>query len=329
MREKEDEQNSSARDGSADPFGKFPRRMDPRFPGMVFLGSVDGLGFILNKLRVRFAEKAKEVVDYLVGRFGGEPSCAEPVRNYSHWLTNKASAAMVLVRLVLSESATATERCAEWDADLGHDSGAFNVFFNVAQAPDAVVLDGEFVRMRKELELEGMLFADEAARILARRRQDRKMAEASVADGVACLVGEKRARAERLAKFGKLGAKTIRETAGMHDPTRVFTGEGEMHNPRFTHREWLRARFLADAIPAESRAAGANAFEIPTITSVRMDSEENDGENAGCMSEKGEWPREEDGTKIWAHSDFKQVAYFFVCKLFDKFAGTEGKNVVK
>lgn len=211
MREKEDEQNSSARDGSADPFGKFPRRMDPRFPGMVFLGSVDGPGFILNKLRVRFAEKAKEVVDYLVGRFGGEPSCAKPVRNYSHWLTNKASAAMVLVRLVLSESATATERCAEWDADLGHDSGAFNVFFKVAQAPDAVVLDGEFVRMRKELELEGMLFADEAARILARRRQDRKMAEASVADGVACLVGEKRARAERLAKFGKLGAKTIRE----------------------------------------------------------------------------------------------------------------------
>lgn len=85
MSEKEDEQNSFAGDGSADPFGKFPRRMDPRFPGMVFLGSVDGPGFILNKLRVRFAEKAKEVVDYLVGRFGGEPSCAEPVRNYSHY----------------------------------------------------------------------------------------------------------------------------------------------------------------------------------------------------------------------------------------------------
>lgn len=323
MREKEDGQNSSARDGSADPFGKFPRRMDPRFPGMVFLGSVDGLGFILNKLRVRFAEKAKEVVDYLVGRFGGEPSCAEPVRNYSHWLTNKASAAMVLVRLVLSESATATERCAEWDADLGHDSGAFNVFFNVAQAPDAVVLDGEFVRMRKELELEGMLFADEAARILARRRQDRKMAEASVADGVACLVGEKRARAERLAKFGKLGAKTIRETAGMHDPTRVFTGEGEMHNPRFTHREWLRARFLADAIPAESRAAGANAFGKGfKSTNVQMDS----AESAGCMSNADKWPR---SNQVWAHNDFKQVAYFFVYRLFDKFVGTEGKDVVK
>lgn len=326
MREKEDEQNSSARDGSADPFGKFPRRMDPRFPGMVFLGSVDGPGFILNKLRVRFAEKAKEVVDYLVGRFGGEPSCAEPVRNYSHWLTNKASAAMVLVRLVLSESATATERCAEWDADLGHDSGAFNVFFNVAQAPDAVVLDGEFVRMRNELELEGMLFADEAARILARRRQDRKMAEASVADGVACLVGEKRAREERLAKFGKLGAKTIRETAGMHDPTRVFTGEGEMHNPRFTHREWLCARFLADAIPAESRAAGANAFrDAVSFPSIQMDSEGD----AGFMSNEGDWPNRKRGTKVWAHSDFKQVAYFFVYRLFDKFVGTEGKNVVK
>lgn len=116
------------------------------------------------------------------------------------------------------------------------------------------------------------------------------------------------------------------ETAGMHDPTRVFTGEGEMHNPRFTHREWLRARFLADAIPAESRAAGANAFrDAVSFPSIQMDSRGN----AGFMSEKGKWPREEDGTKIWAHSDFKQVAYFFVCKLFDKFAGTEGKNVVK
>ena len=211
MREKEDEQNSSARDGSADPFGKFPRRMDPRFPGMVFLGSVDGPGFILNKLRVRFAEKAKEVVDYLVGRFGDVPACAESVKGYSSWLTQKASAATTLVRLVLSESESATERCAEWDADLDHDSGAFTMFFKVASDPDVIVLVGEFARIGEDLELEGMLFVDEAARILARRRQDRKMAGARVADGVACLVGEKRARAERLAKFGKLGAKTIRE----------------------------------------------------------------------------------------------------------------------
>lgn len=326
MRKKEGRNNVTPKVGCADPFGKFPRRTDPRFPGRVFLGSVDGPGFILKELRTRFSEKVKAVVDYLVGRFGDVPACAESVKGYSSWLTQKASAATTLVRLVLSESESATERCAEWDADLDHDSGAFTMFFKVASAPDVIVLDGEFARMRKDLELEGMLFVDEAARILARRRQDRKMAEASVADGVACLVGEKRARAERLAKFGKLGAKTIRETAGMHDPTRVFTGEGEMHNPRFTHREWLCARFLADAIPAESRAAGANAFrDAVSFPSIQMDSEGD----AGFMSNEGDWPNRKRGTKIWAHSDFKQVAYFFVCKLFDKFAGTEGKNVVK
>ncbi len=82
-------------------------------------------------------------------------------------------------------------------------------------------------------------------------------------------------------------------------------------------KEWLRARFLADAIPATSRAAGANAFDTRiSITNIQMDVAISSG---GCMSNVDKWPREEDGIQIWKHSDFKQVAYYFVHKLFDKF----------
>ena len=92
-------------------------------------------------------------------------------------------------------------------------------------------------------------------------------------------------------------------------------------------KDWLRARFLADAIPATSRAAGANAFANDILLgSIRMDTFDDDG----CMSNKGLWPSvrkeiEDDATIYkWFHSDFKQVSYFFVHKLFDKFV--QGKT---
>ena len=91
-------------------------------------------------------------------------------------------------------------------------------------------------------------------------------------------------------------------------------------------REWLRARFLSDAIPATSRAAGANAFDTRMpIINVRMDAVGN----AGCMSNEHCWPRirqKRTGNVVtyqWHHSDFKQLAYFFVHKLFDKFINSK------
>jgi hypothetical protein len=87
-------------------------------------------------------------------------------------------------------------------------------------------------------------------------------------------------------------------------------------------KDWLRARFLADAIPATSRAAGANPFDLRMpIINVRMDA----AGNAGCMSNVDKWPRnrkDENGDVTvykWYHSDFKSLAYFFVHRLFDKF----------
>lgn len=80
-------------------------------------------------------------------------------------------------------------------------------------------------------------------------------------------------------------------------------------------------RALADAIPAESHAAGANAFEVrANIINKRLDLD--------LVSNTGLWPEEQtkkvkDGTGNeitvyqWKHSDLKNLAYFYVYKLFD------------
>lgn len=74
----------------------------------------------------------------------------------------------------------------------------------------------------------------------------------------------------------------------------------------------LRARILADAIPAESHAAGANAFDEGVLAdSISLMS---------LMSNNNKWPdKDKLDNLVWAHSDFKNLAYFFVFKLFDKF----------
>ena len=101
------------------------------------------------------------------------------------------------------------------------------------------------------------------------------------------------------------------EEEGMHG-TAVFTGAGSAHGA-LTHREWLRARFLADAIPAESGAVGANALGVSGITDVQLD--------ADCIANADKWPKKKNGNPVWEHSDFKNVAYFFVYGLFDRLVG--------
>ncbi len=89
-------------------------------------------------------------------------------------------------------------------------------------------------------------------------------------------------------------------------------------------KEWLRARFLADAIPATSRAAGANAFDSNRVSIGNIEMDKNEAKG-GCMSNLYEWPRGrrervgEYDKLLWQHSDFKNIAYYFVHKLFDKF----------
>ena len=71
----------------------------------------------------------------------------------------------------------------------------------------------------------------------------------------------------------------------------------------------LKAKFLADAIPAESFAAGANALSGASgIGSYNFQSETPNG-----------WPKlDDDNNPVWEHSDLKNVAYFYVYKLFKR-----------
>ena len=73
------------------------------------------------------------------------------------------------------------------------------------------------------------------------------------------------------------------------------------------HQYDLRAALLADAIPATSFAAGANAIG----KGISLESEEADN-----------WPRK---NNEWLHSDIKNVAYYYVKKFFDKVAKGECK----
>ena len=83
----------------------------------------------------------------------------------------------------------------------------------------------------------------------------------------------------------------------------------------------LRARFLADAIPAESHDAGANYLRMfGEKSNVRMDVS---GDN-GCMANADKWPEKlNNTTPVWKHSAFKQIGYFFTYKLYDYFVKGE------
>ena len=71
----------------------------------------------------------------------------------------------------------------------------------------------------------------------------------------------------------------------------------------------LRAKVLADGIPALSYSAGANAMKCGISNIDYMHDCERD-----------DWPR---NNKAWHHSDLKNVAYYFVNKLYDKIVNNE------
>jgi hypothetical protein len=74
-----------------------------------------------------------------------------------------------------------------------------------------------------------------------------------------------------------------------------------------SYRDELRDKFLGDAIPATSFAAGAN-FTGGGLKSYNMQTETPIG-----------WPRKDSDQKaIWEHSDVKDVSFYFTYKLFDK-----------
>ena len=79
-----------------------------------------------------------------------------------------------------------------------------------------------------------------------------------------------------------------------------------------SYRDELRAKFLADAIPATSFAAGAN------YTRGLMDNHnvQDDIPNGWPTQREEKTP---DGViSKWLHSDLKDVSFFYVYQLFNK-----------
>lgn len=119
-----------------------------------------------------------------------------------------------------------------------------------------------------------------------------------------------------------------REDAIIHPlftPFREKEYAGAMHSTNlFTiadakKRYELRARFLGDAIPAESFAMGANNVDRKNSGIDNLSMMEK------CMDNEEVWPKDRrekiDGQPdrlLWHHSDWKQLAYCFVHKLFSQ-----------
>ena len=93
------------------------------------------------------------------------------------------------------------------------------------------------------------------------------------------------------------------ETAAMHS-TNLF----EIADAAY--RDGLRAKFLGDAIPATSFAAGANAID-GLIDNYNMQSAVQDNV----------WPngRIVNDERKWFHSDIIRVAYFYLHQVFARF----------
>jgi hypothetical protein len=100
------------------------------------------------------------------------------------------------------------------------------------------------------------------------------------------------------------------ENAVMHS-TNLFTIADN------TYREQLRAKFLADAIPATSFAAGANEtggvennYNMQTDTPNGWPSQREKNTSNGIIRQ-------------WLHSDLKNVSFFYVFRLFNKIINEE------
>ena len=71
---------------------------------------------------------------------------------------------------------------------------------------------------------------------------------------------------------------------------------------------------LSGTLQGVDGAAGANHISaFGANGNVRLD--------ADCMANADKWPKKKNGNPVWEHSDFKNVAYFFVYGLFDRLVG--------
>ena len=72
----------------------------------------------------------------------------------------------------------------------------------------------------------------------------------------------------------------------------------------------MRDRILADGIPAQTFAAGANA--------VGVFGDAGNYNYQGADNTPNGWPRKNGDVAVWEHSDIRNVAYYYVHVLFEK-----------
>ena len=109
---------------------------------------------------------------------------------------------------------------------------------------------------------------------------------------------------EQLAKEHPLFTPFRTEAESMHSTNLFVIADAD-------YRSQLRAKFLADAIPATSFAAGANPIQNDAVSgNINYET---------CKTTV--WPRPE---RKWWHSDMKNVAYFFTWQLFHRIKDNDG-----
>ncbi|MBQ2632281.1 MAG: hypothetical protein IJG13_21590, partial [Kiritimatiellae bacterium] len=97
------------------------------------------------------------------------------------------------------------------------------------------------------------------------------------------------------------------ETTAMHSTNLFVVVDAD-------NRSYLRAKFLGDAIPATSFAAGATAsMHVGTDGNITLPECNN----------PNVWPRSEGE---WRHSDIRNVAYFYLAELYQRIVNSSGNG---
>ena len=127
----------------------------------------------------------------------------------------------------------------------------------------------------------------------------------------------------RLGGFLRPVGSLSRDNVVLHPLFTPFNNEPEkMHSLAWfpfvegsTEQYALRGLLLGDAIVAESHSMGANSLD--SVDNIPMH---------GQMANKGTWPHTNSSianlwlkdSPLWYHADIKNLAYFYVYKVFDK-----------
>ena len=129
------------------------------------------------------------------------------------------------------------------------------------------------------------------------------------------MYGRERLRSDVPRRGGAGTSRTEPKEMGAGGPQRVAAWDGARGARTLRSASLpfvLAGPDLSGTLQGVDGAAGANHINaFGANGNVRLD--------ADCMANADKWPRtNRNGNRIWEHSDFKNVAYFFVYKLFDR-----------